>query len=84
MGWRPLVASWKKNLPNFFVRDEKNQEYYISAIDELIDVLVQPILNFIYGECKITSPSNEQNIVMALLRLWRSLLKVFDNDAFGE
>jgi len=45
MGWRPLVFSWKNNLPAFFTRDEKNKEIYIPAIDELIDVMVQPLLD---------------------------------------
>ena len=47
MGWRPLVFSWKNNLPAFFTRDEKNKEIYIPAIDELIDVMVQPLLDYI-------------------------------------
>jgi dynein heavy chain len=46
--------------------------------------MMQPLLNYIQFECKITSPSNEQNVVMAFLRLWRSLLKVFENEAYGD
>jgi hypothetical protein len=38
MGWRPLVYSWKNHLPDFFIKDEKKQ--YITAIEELIDVVV--------------------------------------------
>jgi dynein heavy chain len=84
MGWRPLVFSWKNNLPHFFLRDEKNMEIFLPAIDEVIDVVVQPLLNYIQFECKLQTPSNEQNIVNAMLRLWRSLLKVFDKEAYGD
>lgn len=84
MGWAPLVHSWKTNLPAFFTKDEKNQEAFIPAIDEVIAVMVQPVLDYVNNECKITTPSNEQNIVFAFLRLWRALLKVFDNEAYGE
>lgn len=59
MGWKPLVFSWKNNLPSFFTRDEKNKEIYMPAIEELIDVCVQPMLDFINRECKLTTPSNE-------------------------
>jgi len=81
MGWKPLVFSWKTNLPQFFTKDEKSREIYLPAIDELIDVCVQPLLDYIMKECHMTTPANEQNIVMAWLRLWRSLLKVFENEA---
>jgi len=47
MGWRPLIYSWKNNLPAFFLRDEKNKETYLPAIDELIDVVIPPLLAFI-------------------------------------
>ena len=82
MGWSPLVWAWKNNLPAFFTRDEKNKEIYIPAIDELIQVCTQPLLDYIQRECKLTTPSNEQNIVMAWLRLWRSMLKVFEQDEY--
>jgi dynein heavy chain len=84
MGWKPLVFSWKTNLPHFLIRDEKNKEIFLPAIDELLDVMIQPLLDYIAKECKITTPSNEQNIVMALLRLWRAMLKVFEKEEFGE
>lgn len=71
-------------MPAFFNRDEKNTDIYIPAFDELFQVMLQPILDYIQKECKITTPSNEQNIVMAFLRLWRSMLKVYDNEGFGE
>jgi hypothetical protein len=41
------------------------------------------MLDYILNKCKIQTPSNEQNIVNACFRLWRSLLKVFENEAFG-
>lgn len=84
MGWKPLFNSWKNNLPKFFLRDEKNKEIYLTAIDEVVDVMIQPILNYLQFECKLTTPSNEQNIVNAFLRLWRAMLKPFDNETFGD
>jgi dynein heavy chain, axonemal len=84
MGWMPLVYSWKNNLPNFLVRDEKNKEIFLPAIDEVLEVMIQPLLDYMYKECKMTTPMNEQNIVMAFLRLWRSLLKVFENEEYGD
>jgi dynein heavy chain len=84
MGWRPLYDSWKNNLPAFFHKDEKNREIYLPAFDELIDVVIQPVINYIRFDCKETTPTNDQNLLNAFLRLWRTLLKVFDNDGFGE
>jgi dynein heavy chain, axonemal len=84
LGWRPLVHSWKNNLPHFLHANEKNREIYLPAIDELIDVMVQPLLNELAKNCKITTPSNEQKIVFAFLRLWRSLLTVFETEGYDE
>jgi dynein heavy chain len=49
-----------------------------------MDVMMQPLLDYVANECKMTTPANEQNIVNAFLRLWRSMLKVFENDAYGD
>ena len=59
MGWAPLVFSWKTNLPHFLVRDEKNQEIFLPAIDEILEVMIQPLLDYCAKECKLTTPANE-------------------------
>jgi len=79
MGWRPLYDSWKNTLPALFL-DDRYCEYYLPLFDELIDVVVQPCINYIRNECSETTPTNDQNIVQSILRLWKSLIKVFTED----
>ena len=38
------------------------------------------MIDYIRGECKETTPTEDQNLVVSLLRLWRSLMKVFDDE----
>jgi dynein heavy chain len=45
-------------------------------------VIVQPCLDFIRGECQETTPTQDQNLVISLFRIWRGLLNVFDNETF--
>ena len=45
LGWQPLFTSWKNKLPAFF-RMEGNEKL-LSAIDELVEIIVQPLLSFI-------------------------------------
>lgn len=59
IGWRPFYNSWKNNLPTFFHKDEKNKDIYLPAFDELMDVLIQPIINFVRFEAKETTPTND-------------------------
>ena len=76
MGWRPIFNSWKNKLPTCFTDD------HLKTINILMDVLVQPCIDFVRGECHETTPTQDQNLVMSLLRIWRGLLKVFDNETF--
>jgi dynein heavy chain len=45
LGWEPLYESWKNTLPKHFYVD--GNEKFTVQIDELIDVLIQPCLDFI-------------------------------------
>lgn len=81
MGWRPWYDSWRNKVPDFFLKDEKNREIYLPLFDELIDVVMGPMLEFLYKECQFTTPLNEQMIVNSFLRLFRTMLKVFDDES---
>ena len=43
-------------------------------------IVVQPCIDYIRKECKETTPTQDQNLVVSLLRLWRALLKVYDDE----
>jgi dynein heavy chain len=76
MGWRPIFNSWKNKLPTCFHED------HLKTINTLVDVIVQPCMDFVRNDCVETTPTLDQNLVMSMLRIWRRLLVVFDNEAF--
>ena len=76
MGWRPLFNSWKNKLPATF------HEEHLKVINELGDVIIQPCLDYIRSDCVETTPTQDQNIVQSLLRIWRALMSVFDNETY--
>jgi dynein heavy chain len=45
LGWEPLYTSWKNNLPKYFKME--GNEKLLSAIDELVEIVVQPLLSYI-------------------------------------
>lgn len=51
MGWKPLFNSWKNTLPENFGED------YLKVITELVEVVVQPCIDFIRQECHETTPT---------------------------
>ena len=51
MGWKPLFNSWKNKLPVCFV------EEHIKIINELVEIVIQPCLDFIRKECHETTPT---------------------------
>ena len=51
MGWKPIFNSWKNKLPVGFHDD------HIKVINELVDVIVQPCIDFIRYECHETTPT---------------------------
>ena len=54
----------------------------MANIYELVDIVVDPIIQFVRKKCVETSATNDQGIVQAFLRLWGTMLKNFDNEAF--
>ena len=74
MGWMHLYASWKNKLPTRFGEDQ------IKVLDQLVNVVIQPTLDYIYAHTKVTTPVEEQCLVVGMLRIWRALLKVFDDE----
>jgi len=80
MGWTPLYKSWKNTLPNYFHADKN--ESLLKNFDELIEVVVQPCLDFVRNQAHETTPTDDQTLVQGLLRLWRSLLNVFDDQDY--
>lgn len=84
IGWRPLYDSWKNTLPEFFqtTGEEDQGNPFMANVDELTDIVVDPIIAFIRKECRETSGTNNQAIVQALLRLWGTLLKKFSEQSF--
>ena len=53
-------------------------------IEELVDIVVQPLINYVRRECRETTATNDQSIVQAFLRLWGTLLKHFNDASFTE
>jgi dynein heavy chain len=81
LGWDPLFDSWKNTLPEFFLQEE-NQKF-ITAIDELVEVVVQPCLDYIRtGQVTEMTPTVDQNLFNGLLRNWTVALKVFEDENF--
>jgi dynein heavy chain len=76
VGWRPMYESWKNTLPKCFYNE--GNEAHLKNIDELVDVVVQPCIDYIRNDCHEITPTDDQSLVQALLRLWSSLLKIFD------
>lgn len=76
MGWHHLFESWKNNLPKMFGEEQ------LKVMDQLMMTIVQPCLDWIRTEGKETTPTEDQNLVVSLMRIWRGLLKIFDDDAY--
>ena len=82
MGWFHLFKSWKNELPACFLEENPVADAVMKNINELVDVMVQPCLDFVNREATTTTPMQDQNIIQALLRIWRCLLKSFDQENF--
>jgi len=51
------------------------------VLDNLVYIVVQPCIDYIRTEAKETAPTEDQCMVVGLLRIWRALMKVFDDEA---
>lgn len=76
IGWRPIFMSWINKLPKCFNED------HVKTITNLVDIIVQPCLDFVRSDCHETTPTQDQNLVTSCFKIWRGLLTVFDNDNF--
>lgn len=85
MGWRPMFESWKNTLPAFFDNNPDEEENIkMNNVNELIDIVIDPMIKFIRSECQETTPTNDQGLIQALCRLWSTLLKNFDDEDFHK
>ncbi|EGR31445.1 hypothetical protein IMG5_109350, partial [Ichthyophthirius multifiliis] len=69
MGWEPLYESWKKKLPSTFREEDFNE------IDMLFHWTINISLKQLRHEYKEISPTQDQNLVVTLMRTFRGLLK---------
>ena len=74
LGWQPIFKSWIIDLPEGF------DEELVTAIDELVNWLIPPVIEFVRTQAVETTPTQDQNLVRSCLRLFRILLKMFDED----
>lgn len=51
MGWKPIFNSWKNKLPTCFHED------HLKTITELVEIVIQPCLDFVRGESVETTPT---------------------------
>ena len=64
LGWRPMYESWKTTLPSFFDdKEEEAENAQMKNIEELVDIVVDPIISFVRSECIETTPTNDQALV---------------------
>jgi hypothetical protein len=61
MGWMHLYTSWKNKLPTRFGEDQ------IKVLDQLVNVVIQPTLDYIFAHTKVTTPVEEQCLVVVCL-----------------
>lgn len=67
--------SWKTNLPPSFTADQ------FKVLDNLVEIIVQPVIDNIRSEQKEEAPTEDQNLVVSMLRILRALLNIFDDEA---
>lgn len=55
-----MYNSWKNNLPAYFNgTEEEPSNIFMSNVDELVEIVVQPMIDFIRVECVETSATND-------------------------
>jgi dynein heavy chain len=76
LGWQPMYESWRNHRVPEFLRENA---MYINEIDELVRIVVQPCINYVREKCKEIAPTNDQNLIQALTRIWETYLNVFSD-----
>jgi dynein heavy chain len=79
MGWEPLYRSWRKNaIPKTFLENEDME------VTLLVDWLIEPTLEQINSKMRLIAPSMQQNLVVSLLRLFGTLIRIFDDTEYFD
>jgi len=78
MGWRHLYDSWKNTLPEELEEEQKK------LLDNLVEVIVQPCIDFVRKECKEQTPTEDQNLVVSCLRIMLHLFEVFRDGTYKD
>ena len=76
MGWRILLDSWINTLPEHFTEDDRKHIY------SLVDWVAEHLMDFIRANVEEISPTQDQNLVKSLMKLYSCLLKEFENKDF--
>ena len=77
MGWKPMYESWKENaLPKTFNQEE------IFRISELFESYIDPLLKVHRRTLQETSPTQDQNLVQACMKIFGSLLQPFNDEQY--
>jgi dynein heavy chain len=64
MGITPLVYQWRKQIPEKVFASKK----IMSALDELFDDVVYPLIDFVRRNCREVIPTMNQNLLQSLLK----------------
>ncbi|EAS00969.2 dynein heavy chain (macronuclear) [Tetrahymena thermophila SB210] len=78
MGWEPLYHSWASTLPKTFKQED------LDEIDTLFRWIINPTLKFIRKKCHEISPTQDQNLVVSLMRIYRGLLKDLEDQDYYD
>ena len=78
LGWRVLVDSWVLDLPSPLTEDDK------AYIHSLIIWVADYLLEYIRANIEEISPTQDPNLVSTLMKLYRCLLKEFDNAEYAQ
>jgi dynein heavy chain len=79
MGWEPLFMSWMNELPEGLVTEALG-EFVKKTITDLVEWLIPPLIEFVRYHALETAPTQDQNLVRSCLRMFRTFLKIFEED----
>lgn len=79
MGWRPMYKSWKNE---FIIGNLKLKPEDVEEFDLLFEWIIDPSLDYIRHNFTPISPSQDQNLVISLMRILNYMLLDFKDEAF--